>query len=130
MRNIAKNKDILCLWIDCEECENICYEIIHNILPFMNKKKYQQVYRTTFLSLANTDINNSFDFLEEYPYCELLMSVDARAIIDYKVGISFNKLLTYEILDYIDEKSISDKKVLSYGLCKTMILCKKEKGNR
>ena len=56
------------------------------------------------------------------PNCELLMSVDIRAIIDYKVGISFSKLLTYEILDYIDEKSISDKKVLSYGPCQTPTL--------
>ena len=50
LRYIAKDKDILCLWIDCDpEGENICYEIIHNVLINMNIKNYQQIYRAEFL---------------------------------------------------------------------------------
>ena len=123
LRHISKNKDILCLWIDCDpEGENICYEIIHNTLPYMNKKFYQQVYRAKFSSLTNRDIKEAFENLKDYPNCELSMSVDARSIIDYKVGISFSKLFTYEILDYIDDYYISYRKVLSYGPCQTPTL--------
>ena len=135
LRHISKNKDILCLWIDCDpEGENICYEIIHNTLPYMNKKFYQQIYRAKFSSLTNKDIKEAFYNLNDYPNCELSMSVDARSIIDYKVGISFSKLFTYEILDYINDYNISDRKVLSYGPCQTPTLwfCvqrKKEKDN-
>jgi DNA topoisomerase-3 len=53
LRNIAEGKDILCLWLDCDpEGENICYEVIHNVLPYMNKRDYQQIYRAQFNSLT------------------------------------------------------------------------------
>ena len=137
LRYISKNKDILCLWIDCDpEGENICYEVVYNVLPYMNKKNYQQVYRANFSALTYTDINKAFFNLKEYPNYKLSMSVDARSIIDYKVGISFSKLLTSNILDYIDddEDDINNKDVLSYGPCQTPSLwfCvqrKKERDN-
>ena len=123
LRYIAKDKDILCLWIDCDaEGENICYEIIHNVLPYMNQKHYQQVYRAIFSALTKRDIENAFYELRDYPNCELSMSVDARSIIDYKVGISFSKLLTSNILDFIEENENLEKDVLSYGPCQTPTL--------
>ena len=61
LKNFANNKDILCLWLDCDrEGENICYEVIHNVLPYMNKKDYQQVYRALFSSLTKEEIKNFF----------------------------------------------------------------------
>jgi DNA topoisomerase-3 len=106
LKCIAKNKDILCLWIDCDpEGENICYEILHNVLPNMNKKKYQQVFRAKFSSLVDIDIKRAFLNLEDYPNCKLSMSIDARSIIDFKVGISFSNLFTLEILKYIDKEN-------------------------
>ena len=67
LRCISKNKDLLILWIDCDpEGENICYEIIQNVLPYMNRKDYQQIYRAIFSSLTDIDILNSFDDLREY----------------------------------------------------------------
>ena len=61
------------------------------------------------------------------------MSVDARPIIDYKVGVSFSDLFTDEILEYIDigglHKETHLKKYLSYGPCQTSALwfCVKRK---
>jgi DNA topoisomerase-3 len=132
LKCIAKNKDILCLWIDCDpEGENICYEILHNVLPNMNKKKYQQVFRAKFSSLVDIDIKRAFLNLEDYPNCKLSMSIDARSIIDFKVGISFSNLFTLEILKYIDKENEvkKDLDVLSYGPCQTPTLwfCVKRK---
>ena len=50
------------------------------------------------------------------------MSIDARTIIDYKVGLSFSRLLTSNILNFIEENEISKKDVLSYGPCQTPAL--------
>ena len=64
MRNVAKSKDVLCLWLDCDpEGENICYEVIHNVYPYMNKRDYQQIYRANFNSLTEKDIKESFENL-------------------------------------------------------------------
>ena len=90
----------------------------------MNKKDYQQVYRAKFSSLTYADINKAFFNLKEYPNCKLSMSVDARSIIDYKVGINFSNLLTSNILDYIDEEDINKKELLSYGPYQTPTLWK------
>lgn len=122
LRNISKNKDILCLWVDCDpEGENICYEIIHNVLPNLNKRNFQQVYRAKFSSLTELDIKLAFYRLKEYPDCQLSMSVDARSIIDYKVGVSFTNLFTSEIYKYFDEE-YEEKRILSYGPCQTPTL--------
>ena len=87
----------------------------------MNKKHYQQIYRAIFSSLNERDIKHAFNDLKEYPNCELSMSVDARSIIDYKVGVSFSRLLTSNIMNYIEDKEIK-KDVLSYGPCQTPTL--------
>jgi len=125
LRNIAKGKDILCLWLDCDpEGENICFEVIYNVLPHMNKRNYQQIYRAQFNSLTKRDIRQSFENLEDYPDKNISMSVDARSIIDFKVGVCFTRLFSDEILDYIEEYDGVEKKkkILSYGPCQTPTL--------
>jgi hypothetical protein len=125
LRNIARGKDILCLWLDCDpEGENICYEVIHNVFPYMNKRAYQQIYRAQFNSLTKRDIRQSFENLKDYPDKKLSMSVDARSIIDFKVGVCFTRLFSDEILEYIEEFDEVDKKkkILSYGHCQTPTL--------
>ena len=125
LRNIAKEKDILCLWLDCDpEGENICYEVIHNVYPYMNKRKYQQIYRAKFNSLTKKDIKESFNNLRDYPNKNLSMSVDARAIIDFKVGVCFTRLFSTQILRFIKKynKEGFVKKVMSYGPCQTPTL--------
>ena len=125
LRNIAEGKDILCLWLDCDpEGENICYEVIHNVLPYMNKRDYQQIYRAQFNSLTKKDIRQSFENLKDYPDKELSMSVDARSIIDFKVGVCFTRLFSDKILNFLKEndKVSQNKRILSYGPCQTPTL--------
>ena len=122
LRKIAEGKDILCLWLDCDpEGENICYEVIHNVYPNMNKRNYQQIYRAKFNSLTETDIKHSFENLSDYPNKKLSMSVDARSIIDFKVGVCFTRLFSSRILPYLD-KIREFKHILSYGPCQTPTL--------
>ena len=125
LRNISKGKDILCLWLDCDpEGENICYEVIHNVYPNMNQRDYQQIYRAKFNSLTEKDIKQSFENLCDYPNKRLSMSVDARSIIDFKVGVCFTRLFSIEILRYIKKynKRGLEKRVMSYGPCQTPTL--------
>ena len=121
MKKLAKNKDILCLWLDCDrEGENICYEVIHNVLPYMNKKGYQQIYRALFSSLIKEDIKRSFDEIGNYPDNKLSLSVDAREIIDLKVGVSLTRFLTFSIKPHLPDNIKSN--VISYGPCQTPTL--------
>ena len=125
LRNIAKGKDILCLWLDCDpEGENICYEVIHNVYPYLNKRNYQQIYRAKFNSLTPKDIKQSFENLSDYPNKKLSMSVDARSVIDFKVGVCFSRLFSSEILRYIKKynKPGFERKLMSYGPCQTPTL--------
>ena len=99
LNDLSKDKDILCLWLDCDaEGENICYEVISNTLPFMKKRNYQQIYRAIFSSLSLEDIKEAFNTISNYPDDKLSLSVDARGIIDLKVGVSLTRFLTNEIL--------------------------------
>ena len=121
LNDLAKGKDILCLWLDCDaEGENICYEVIHNTLPYMTKRNYQQIYRAIFSSLTNEDIKFSFENIGNYPDDKLSLSVDAREVIDLKVGVSLTRFLTNEILPSLNDKVKTN--VLSYGPCQTPTL--------
>ena len=120
---LTKGKDILCLWLDCDaEGENICYEVIANTLPFMNKRNFQQIYRAIFSSLSIEDIKDSFNKIRNYPDDKLSLSVDARGIIDLKVGVSLTRFLTNEILPIISSNNNIKTNVLSYGPCQTPTL--------
>ena len=121
LKYLAKGKDILCLWLDCDgEGENICYEVIHNVLPYMNKKDYQQIYRAIFSSLTKEDIHKSFQEISNYPDNNLSLSIDAREVIDLKVGVSLTRFLTSNILPLLPYEL--DVNCLSYGPCQTPTL--------
>ena len=121
LKEISEGIDVLCLWLDCDrEGENICYEVMHNVLPHMNQKNYQQIYRAIFSSLADDDIIDSFNNLKNYPDNNLSLSVDARQIIDLKVGVSITRFLTSNILSYLPEDIGND--CISYGPCQTPTL--------
>ena len=125
LKDIAKNQDILCLWLDCDsEGENICYEVIYNVLPNMNVKEYQQIYRALFSSLAEEDVSKAFKDIANYPDNHLSESVDAREIIDLKVGVTFTRLLTqhvYSLIKFYDFGQLNSS-LISYGPCQTPTL--------
>ena len=121
LSDLSKGKDILCLWLDCDaEGENICYEVISNTLPFMTKRNYQQIYRGIFSSLSIEDIKEAFNSISNYPDDKLSLSVDARGIIDLKVGVSLTRFLTNEILPSLPLNIKTN--ILSYGPCQTPTL--------
>jgi len=122
IQKLSTGKDILCLWLDCDsEGENICYEVIYNAFPYMNKKKYQQIYRAKFSSLTKKDLKYAFENLSEPPNKNESMSVDCRQVIDLKIGVSFTRFLTSSILPGIEGLSEANK-ILSYGPCQTPTL--------
>ena len=122
LRNLANNKDILCLWLDCDrEGESICYEVIYNVLPYMNKKDYQQIYRALFSSLTKEDIKKSFEDIKNYPDNKLALSVDAREVIDLKVGVSLSRFLTANIKPFLPYEDVKSN-FISYGPCQTPTL--------
>lgn len=119
LQRMGSGKDILCLWLDCDkEGENICYEVIYNVYPQMNKKNYQQIYRAKFSSLTKKDLKHAFDNIFDPPNKNESLSVDCRQVIDLKIGVSFTRFLTSSILPGLGVEST----VLSYGPCQTPTL--------
>ena len=120
LEDLSYDKDILCLWLDCDkEGENICYEVIYNCYKYMNIKNYRQIYRAKFSSLTGIDVKNAYKSIDLLPNKNISASVEARRLIDLKVGISFTRFLTNSILPKIKQKNT---KVLSYGPCQTPTL--------
>jgi DNA topoisomerase IA len=120
LNRLARGKDIICLWLDCDkEGENICYEVLYNCYPYMNPKNYQQVYRAKFSSLTKQDLKAAFNKISEHPNSYESQSVDARQVIDLKIGVSFTRFLTSAILPGLKN---TDLKLLSYGPCQTPTL--------
>jgi DNA topoisomerase-3 len=122
IQKLSKGKDILCLWLDCDsEGENICYEVIYNSLPYLNKKSYQQIFRAKFSSLTKKDLREAFDKISDYADKNVSLSVDARQVIDLKIGVSFTRFLTSSIMPALSGLDESYK-MLSYGPCQTPTL--------
>ena len=122
IQKLSKGKDILCLWLDCDsEGENICYEVIYNALPYLNKRSYQQIFRAKFSSLTKKDLKEAFEKISDYADKNVSLSVDARQVIDLKIGVSFTRFLTSSIMPALGGLDESYK-MLSYGPCQTPTL--------
>lgn len=93
----SSNCDFIALWLDCDkEGENICYEVLdickRNIPKSSNK--VQRVFRARFSSIANKDIVAAFEGLKHEPNYNEAISVDARQVLDLKIGVAFSRLQT------------------------------------
>ena len=80
------------LWLDCDkEGENICFEVLDVCKKNIPRSKLQRVYRAKFSSIADKDIRLAFNELRHEPSFNESVSVDARQVLDLKVGISFSR---------------------------------------
>jgi DNA topoisomerase-3 len=80
------------LWLDCDkEGENICFEVLDICRKNIPKSKTQRVFRAKFSSIAKKDIEAAFLGLKNEPNYFESLSVDARQIMDLKIGVAFSR---------------------------------------
>lgn len=116
----AKGCQYLVLWLDCDrEGENICYEVMDNVVPNLSSAGgQQQVWRAQFSSLAPQDLKKAMATLGS-PNKDMSDSVDARAEMDLKLGCAFTRFQT----KYFQGKyGDLDTNLVSYGPCQTPTL--------
>ncbi len=77
------------------------------------------MYRAKFSSLAEKDLLNAFLALKDGPNQNESLSVDARQIIDLKVGVTFSRFQTLTLKKKCPNLQI---KLISYGPCQTPTL--------
>lgn len=109
----------LVLWLDCDrEGENICFEVIDIVQPLLRKTQYQQIYRAKFSSLTPVDLRKAMQELS-VPNKNEAMSVDARQILDLKIGVTFTR---FQTKFFQGKYGNLDSKLISYGPCQTPTL--------
>ena len=121
LANVSRNLDFMVLWLDCDkEGENICFEVLDICKKNIPKsKKVQRVYRAKFSSIANKDIVTAFEGLKEEPNYNEAISVDARQVLDLKIGVAFSRFQTTKLAGSIKRAGV---RMLTYGPCQTPTL--------
>jgi len=77
------------------------------------------VYRAKFSSIANKDIVAAFEGLKNGPNYNESLSVDARQVLDLKIGVAFSRFLTLRLAASIKRAGV---RMLTYGPCQTPTL--------
>jgi len=72
------------------------------------------VYRAKFSSLVKGDLIHAFKGLKDGPNKNESVSVDARQIIDLKIGVTFSR---FQTLYFTEKYSDLNAKLISYGPC-------------
>lgn len=118
---VSKNCDFVVLWLDCDkEGENICFEVLDICKRNIPKStKVQRVYRAKFSSIANKDIVAAFEGLKHGPNYNESISVDARQVLDLKIGVAFSRFQTLRLANHIRKAGV---RMLTYGPCQTPTL--------
>jgi DNA topoisomerase/Toprim domain/Mucin-like len=120
LRKEARNATYIVLWLDNDkEGENICFEVLENTLPTMYSDKFQQVYRARFSSIVQQDLVAAFESIHEEPNLNESMSVDARQVIDLKIGVAFSR---FQTLYFTQKYPQLNARLISYGPCQTPTL--------
>lgn len=109
------------LWLDCDkEGENICFEVLDlckKNIP--QSKRVQRVYRAKFSSIAVKDIKSAFENLRHEPNFNEAISVDARQVLDLKIGVAFSRFQTSALSKTTTKAGIH---MVTYGPCQTPTL--------
>ena len=118
---VSKNCDFIALWLDCDkEGENICFEVLDICKKNIPKSRnLQRVYRAKFSSIAKKDIVSAFEGLKHEPNYNEALSVDARQVLDLKIGVAFSRFQTNKLVNSIRRAGI---RMLTYGPCQTPTL--------
>lgn len=120
LETLCRNADILVLCLDNDaEGENISFEVLDIGYKAMHIRPYRQVYRLRFSALTPEGITSAFAKLEEGPDMAMSLAVDARQILDLKLGVAFTRYLT---LQFKQKFSAFQDRVVSYGPCQTPAL--------
>ncbi|KAL0237106.1 hypothetical protein PCE1_000503 [Barthelona sp. PCE] len=114
LQNNAKHCSYLVLFLDCDrEGENINFEVMDVCLPKMRRMpNEQQVYRARFFSLVPGEIRKAMNNLVE-PNRNEALAVDARQILDLKLGCAMTRFLTR----YLQMRYANLPRTISYGPC-------------
>jgi len=119
----ARNCQCLVLWLDCDrEGENICFEVMTNVIPHMDKSRTwkeayrERIFRAKFSSLRPADLRDAMEKLG-LPNENEALSVDARAEIDLRLGIAFSRFQTQFFKRHFGAQLGSMVKTVSYGPC-------------
>jgi DNA topoisomerase III len=92
LQAVSSGIDFMVLWLDCDkEGENICFEVLDICRKNIPSSKRQRVYRAKFSSIAKKDIQTAFDSLKFEPSYNESVSVDARQVMDLKIGVAFSR---------------------------------------
>ncbi|KAI3661430.1 hypothetical protein MP638_003903 [Amoeboaphelidium occidentale] len=120
----GKGIDYLVLWLDADrEGENICFEVISVVKPYMNKPegnkgKNKNIYRAKFSAVTSVEINAAMQKLGA-PNANEAKAVDIRQELDLKIGRAFTRFQT----KYFQGKyGNMDSSILSFGPCQTPTL--------
>jgi len=120
LRTEAQDASYLLLWLDNDrEGENICFEILDNVKDCLRKESFEQIYRVRFSSLVKEDLLAAFENISTGPNYNESRAVDARQIIDLKIGVAFTRFQTrYLMKRYADLNT----KMVTFGPCQTPTL--------
>ena len=121
----AAGADALVLWLDCDrEGDNICFEVItacrDNLAATELPGAYEgNIFRAHFSSLAPDDLRASYESLG-HPDLNASRSVDARQLIDLKLGVTFSRFQTRFFRQHLGHQL--GKLSVTYGPCQSPTL--------
>lgn len=110
----ARGCDYVVLCLDCDrEGENICFEVLSIIQPYLAKRGGKQIYRAHFSAVTESDMRRAMDTLTD-PNENEAMAVDVRQELDLKVGVAFTR---YQTLYFRGKYGDLNSETISYGPC-------------
>ena len=120
LAGVCKGADAVVLCLDNDpEGENISFEVLDVVAAHLRPQPFRQIYRLIFSALTPGELKKAVAKLNSGPDANVSLSVDARQVIDLKLGASFTRFLT---LHFKAQFANFRDKTVSYGPCQTPAL--------